>query len=894
MKKLYFLLFAFLLLTPIAYSHGDEEHSEENSYFEQMHSCSYLNEKQLRLDCYKGLCEPSYDCAVALVTASVFEKSAIEGMEVINDIADIKEYSVGDGHSLAHIVGRNSAKYHGMSGEMFMECPRTYNYGCQHGFFEYVLANDDSEPVQIAKNICEGDGLKTIAKDRFYCYHGVGHGFMMAYAYNFTHSLEICDTLDDFESKEGCYQGVFMENLNGKMFEDTNNGGFDNINPLLPCQLLDEKYKWQCYINHGPYVVDFYNYSLKESTNACLNESSKASNACMQSIALMLNNPTTQKYFKEYNSSIDDIQNSYNFCLSFPNGSYIDCLYGVIDNYANFFETDITKSLSFCSIAKENNSLCYERISINLNTLVKSKKEKYDLCDKFPLQYIEACKSQTPNYLPDTFEIEEDNFLSRLLNKIKTLFNLGQEETKKNISEEIIGYEDLNSTDGVIVEYIDGEYFPKAIEINKGDTVTWVNKDDDIFWPASNIHPSHEIYPEFDPKKPLRPGSKWSFTFTREGIWQYHDHWTPRAIGTVTVISNNSNNNSNKNKEVFVDNSFKYNNSNLKVLNESQDSLEILYNDEYVIGLLNSYKVTSIMASLSRIGYKEGLDCHERAHEIGRITYQLYGSIAFKECSNECHSGCRHGATEAYFKERGTQSLEDDLNNLCNNEKNEFSKHQCYHGVGHGLMAWANYDINHALKSCDLINSTQAQSSCYSGIFMENVVGGLNEEDGSDHYTIYLSDDYHMPCNVIDDKYVLDCYFFQSSRMAILANANFTKVSQECSKAPNEESIRYCFISMGRDISGINLRDPKKSYDLCVNSTENLQRTEHCLTGVMYDAFWETTQKESAIEFCSILNETTMQNYCFEYIINRSKELLTKEEQTNFCLEIPEKFNQTC
>ena len=63
----------------------------------------------------------------------------------------------------------------------------------------------------------------------------------------------------------------------------------------------------------------------------------------------------------------------------------------------------------------------------------------------------------------------------------------------------------------------------------------FVNADENFFWPASNEHPTHEIYPEFDAKKPLDHGINYSFTFTKRGVWQYHNHLNPRAGGNVIV-----------------------------------------------------------------------------------------------------------------------------------------------------------------------------------------------------------------------------------------------------------------------------------------------------------------------------------------------------------------------
>lgn len=79
-------------------------------------------------------------------------------------------------------------------------------------------------------------------------------------------------------------------------------------------------------------------------------------------------------------------------------------------------------------------------------------------------------------------------------------------------------------------------YTPKNLHIKVGERVTFINKDSEkAYWPASNIHPTHEIYGEFDPKKSVRSGESWSFVFNKKGEWKYHDHLFPEIVGTIVV-----------------------------------------------------------------------------------------------------------------------------------------------------------------------------------------------------------------------------------------------------------------------------------------------------------------------------------------------------------------------
>lgn len=76
---------------------------------------------------------------------------------------------------------------------------------------------------------------------------------------------------------------------------------------------------------------------------------------------------------------------------------------------------------------------------------------------------------------------------------------------------------------------------PETLTIKKGATVEFKNMDSVARWPASNLHPTHTIYPQFDPRQPIDPGQSWSFTFEKAGSWKYHDHLIPSIRGTIIV-----------------------------------------------------------------------------------------------------------------------------------------------------------------------------------------------------------------------------------------------------------------------------------------------------------------------------------------------------------------------
>ena len=87
-----------------------------------------------------------------------------------------------------------------------------------------------------------------------------------------------------------------------------------------------------------------------------------------------------------------------------------------------------------------------------------------------------------------------------------------------------------------VITLTEDGFVPDELTINARETVAWRTETGELFWPASNLHPSHLIYPEFDPKQPIPPDQSWSFTFTKTGEWKYHDHLAPYFTGVITVI----------------------------------------------------------------------------------------------------------------------------------------------------------------------------------------------------------------------------------------------------------------------------------------------------------------------------------------------------------------------
>lgn len=80
-----------------------------------------------------------------------------------------------------------------------------------------------------------------------------------------------------------------------------------------------------------------------------------------------------------------------------------------------------------------------------------------------------------------------------------------------------------------------GRFDDSAVDVKRGDTIRWTNKDSQPHWPASNPHPAHANLSGFDALRPIALGESYEFTFNAQGMFGYHDHLNPAAMGIVIV-----------------------------------------------------------------------------------------------------------------------------------------------------------------------------------------------------------------------------------------------------------------------------------------------------------------------------------------------------------------------
>jgi hypothetical protein len=309
---------------------------------------------------------------------------------------------------------------------------------------------------------------------------------------------------------------------------------------------------------------------------------------------------------------------------------------------------------------------------------------------------------------------------------------------------------------------------------------------------------------------------------------------------------------------------------------ESGNCLDLLFR-----GYMKEHTPVQALALVTGLGQKDSnilLSCHPVVHAIGRETFREKKTVhdSFGACDQTCHSGCYHGAMERFLRGAlasnegdhvSAEEVKTAAKTACDPNQALRFRFQCLHGLGHALMFFLDYDLEGSLSSCDAYADGWSRSSCYGGVFMENVFTATPEKRD------LSPTDYHYPCSKLAPQYRADCYMMQTTRMTEMG-LDTNRLFEECKKAGvPEQPGQYrllCMQSIGRDLSNdARIGDPKPVAQKCERVSADDRQA--CLRGVVYALEDNTWTGQYSFPFCSSFASGEDQRYCFQIGISYLK-----------------------
>jgi hypothetical protein len=170
-------------------------------------------------------------------------------------------------------------------------------------------------------------------------------------------------------------------------------------------------------------------------------------------------------------------------------------------------------------------------------------------------------------------------------------------------------------------------------------------------------------------------------------------------------------------------------------------------------------------------------------------------------------------------------------------------------------MLYTGLDLPQALDYCHKLQTEQDSIMCSGGVFMENQSSsfGLHSKWLSTKNLLF-------PCN---SKYVkrqdkLYCYLLVTSHILPYVHGSWKKTASWCRRS-DPGWVQYCFQSMGRDVSGVAVRNPQQMKDYCAQAGSG---EKECIYGAIRDVMNNNSQDPQGKAFCEIV-KARFRNYCF-------------------------------
>ena len=225
----------------------------------------------------------------------------------------------GTVHNLAHWVGNELYRREGIQGVAL--CDGSYQFGCFHGFFGAALGTEGRGILPKIEVVCMRSGQLPFQFGG--CIHGIGHGVLGLRGYkreDLIQALKDCDLLSNQSSREGCYNGVFME-YNIRTMQGINGNEIvlrtlDSAHPFDPCDALGPAYQSFCFYEQPAWWTTAGNQSVAHSATWCaLLSNARNQDECFRGLGRMILNNT--------NGNAEQIVRQ---CAEFPGDGVVACM----------------------------------------------------------------------------------------------------------------------------------------------------------------------------------------------------------------------------------------------------------------------------------------------------------------------------------------------------------------------------------------------------------------------------------------------------------------------------------------------------------------------------------------------------------------------------------------
>lgn len=450
-------------------------------------------------------------------------------------------------------------------------------------------------------------------------------------------------------------------------------------------------------------------------------------------------------------------------------------------------------------------------------------------------------------------------------------------------------------SEGRTITRTDEGFFPARLVVRQGDTVHFDNATTHEFWPASDSHPNHTIYPAFDPRAPIAPGGSWEFTFTNPGMWQYHDHLASDKTGEIIVLD--------------------YRGAVVKTACTSANRESASCFEADVKDVLKERGLEAALNEMARLyekvpGFKDS--CHSVSHTLGEEAYRIYekdGTLELTGKTSYCGFGFYHGFMEAMLQSTGDVGKARDFcahaQEILGNETQN-AEGACFHGIGHGAVDGADPRdwedpkklIEPGLALCERVDPTEPHFfRCASGAFNSLALMYISNTYG---LRLDTADLYGICERWSEDRIRIPCYYEMNIPVFRQSGRDLQKAIQTIERIDDVPHAAMAMQSLAGVVGAQLVSASPDAFVSAVAACHNARRdlVVPCLSGIpggMYEGGVPGEEYKKAFEFCSTSSLTHDEHVaCMRAAFATEKAFYSADKHAAICSRVESDLKAMC
>lgn len=318
-------------------------------------------------------------------------------------------------------------------------------------------------------------------------------------------------------------------------------------------------------------------------------------------------------------------------------------------------------------------------------------------------------------------------------------------------------------------------------------------------------------------------------------------------------------------------------------------------------------------------------DMHLMGHIVGDILYKQQGMDGIKVCTDDFRNACSHSIVVGLLLDKGEETLPD-IAKACKLAPGGPGAYtMCYHGLGHGVLAYADFDLKKAINLCaktsiEGLNGSESVQ-CIGGAIMEIISGGDHDKKtwGAQREKYLKNNNPLYPCmaDFMPNQARQMCLTYLTPHLFEVAGADlghptaddFKAAFPYCDKLPEKDKANRdaCFGGFGKEfvvlaperdirkVDQMNQEQLTKVYTWC-KLAEVREGIAACIISAVSSIYWGgENQKGAAINFCALIDDNYYQKTCFMNLIAAVsfyiKDTIYRNE---FCRELPTIYQKEC